>query len=495
MRADDPTALAEMPGPDQIIEAEFGVNADYVGELFKQFQRDRQSVDDEWRAFFDDILPQEPAPQEPGTRPSDGPQTQLDVRKQGNGTATPAASELETAGRSGYSAGGSSSANATGPSADKARPKVAVEDHPATADKVSGAVAQAAAPALEGKPSPERLPLRGPALRIAQNMEASLGVPTATSQRQVPVKLLEENRRLINEHIKRARKVSYTHIVARAILKALEAFPRLNDSFEQTGAGSFRVAQSAVNLGLAVDVTRKDGSRALLVPNIKAAEKLSFPELLDAYDSAVTRAREGKLQVDDFQGTTISLTNPGTLGTTASNPRLMAGQGLIIATGAIEYAPEYHAMSSEALSRLGISKVMTLTSTYDHRIIQGAESGSFLAFIDQLLRGDHQFYEQIFHELAIPFRPYKWAVDRNPAILGERKYSDEVRKQARVWELVNAYRVRGHLTADINPLRSNELPYHPELDIDSYGLTIWDLDREFISGGLGENETAPLREI
>jgi 2-oxoglutarate dehydrogenase E1 component len=173
----------------------------------------------------------------------------------------------------------------------------------------------------------------------------------------------------------------------------------------------------------------------------------------------------------------------------------MPGQGLIVATGAIDYAPEYHAMSAEALSRLGISKVMTLTSTYDHRIIQGAESGAFLAFIDEMLRGKHQFYEQIFAELSMSFRPYRWAVDRNPALLGERRYSEEIRKQASVWELINAYRVRGHLVADINPLRAKDIQYHPELDIETYGLTIWDLDREFLAGGLGLDESATLREI
>src|SRR5262249_14570677 len=191
----------------------------------------------------------------------------------------------------------------------------------------------------------------------------------------------------------------------------------------------------------------------------------------------VRRAREGQLQIADFQGTTVSLTNPGTIGTTSSNPRLMPGQGLIVATGAIDYLSEYHAMAPEALSRLGISKVLTLTSTYDHRIIQGAESGAFLAFIDELLKGNHEFYDQIFAELGIRFRPYRWSVDRNPALLGEQRHSEEIRKQASVWELINAYRVRGHLIAEINPLPGREIPYHPELDIEPYGLPICALHR------------------
>jgi 2-oxoglutarate dehydrogenase E1 component len=173
----------------------------------------------------------------------------------------------------------------------------------------------------------------------------------------------------------------------------------------------------------------------------------------------------------------------------------MSGQGVIIATGTIGYPPEYQAMSPEGLSRIGISKVMTITSTYDHRIVQGAESGAFLAAIDELLRGQHEFYDQIFADLGIRYRPYRWAMDVNPAILGEERRRDVVRKQARVFELINAYRVRGHLIADLDPLGWQKVQYHPELDIETYGLTIWDLDRQFIAGGVGGAETATLREI
>ncbi len=142
---------------------------------------------------------------------------------------------------------------------------------------------------------------------------------------------------------------------------------------------------------------KKDGTRTLLVPNIKNANKLRFSEFLAAYDDVVKRAREGKLQIADFQGTTISLTNPGTIGTVASTPRLMAGQSLIIATGAIEYPAEYQAMAPEAtLSQLGISKAITISSTYDHRIIQGAESGAFLARVHELLIGKHKFLRRHF---------------------------------------------------------------------------------------------------
>src|SRR5204862_4520222 len=181
-----------------------------------------------------------------------------------------------------------------------------------------------------------------------------------------------------------------------------------------------------------------------------------------AYDDVVKRAREGKLQLSDFQGTTVSLTNPGTIGTVASTPRLMAGQSVIIATGAIEYPAEYQAMASEALSQLGISKAITISSTYDHRIIQGAESGAFLAHVHELLLGEHDFYIGIFRDLGIPHQPMRWARDYNPALLGSDRQREHVVKEARVLELINSYRVRGHLIADIDPLNALPVQYHPE---------------------------------
>jgi 2-oxoglutarate dehydrogenase E1 component len=451
---------------DQLIADEFGVNADYVSELLLQFKRNPASVDGEWRSYFDELFtdgqPSTPAAQAPAAQ---APQLSRTLQPTYNwGTQSTPATEAP-----------------------------ATETPALEAPQPAAPQAQAAAPEIQ---TVERIAMRGPALRIAENMEASLAVPTATSQRQIPIKLLDENRRLINQHLKeRGRKVSFTHLIARAIIRALESYPQLNDSFEVADKTSYRIHHRDVNLGVAVDVTKKDGSRTLLVPNIKGADKMTFKQLLDAYDDVIRRARAGKLQVADFQGTTISLTNPGTIGTTASTPRLMSGQGVIIATGAIEYPPEYQAMSPEAVSRLGISKVMVITSTYDHRIVQGAESGAFLALIDEMLRGQHDFYDEIFADLGIAFRPYRWAIDINPAILGEDRHRDEVRKQARVLELINAYRVRGHLVADIDPLGWKEVQYHKELDIETYGLTIWDLDRQFITGGLGGTETATLREI
>ncbi len=482
MTTSNQTSPAEL---DQIISDEFGVNADYVLELLQQYRQSPSSVEDEWRSYFHSLT-------DNGAYKDDGQAVAESSTEQ---TRQPAPATQAPAQAAPVQTAPAQQAPA------QAAPTQAAPAQAAPAQAGSAQAAPSPAPseptaAADQAPRPGRAPLRGPALRIAENMETSLGVPTATSMREIPLKLLDENRRLINQHLKPSgRKVSYTHLIAYAILKAVKQFPSLNHSYEVVDGKAYRVENAEVNLGIAVDVTKKDGTRTLLVPNIKGANNLAFTGLLSAYDDIVKRARDGKLQVSDFQGTTISLTNPGTIGTSASSPRLMAGQGLIVATGAIEVPPEYQAMSPEALSRLGISKVMTITSTYDHRIIQGAESGAFLALIDELLRGKHDFYDEIFEDLGIAYRPYRWAIDLNPAILGEERHRDEIRKQARVFELINAYRVRGHLVADVDPLGWKEVQYHPELDIATYGLTIWDLDREFITRGLGDKETAPLREI
>ena len=349
----------------------------------------------------------------------------------------------------------------------------------------------AAPPAIEG----ERVPIRGVGARIAENMEASLAVPTATTQRDVAIKLLDENRRLINESRAAAEqsKVSFTHLTSWAVIQALKAVPTLNDAYDASSGEPARIRREEVRFGIAVDVEKADGSRTLLVPNVKGVEKMRFAEFLGAADDVVARARAGKLKLSDFEGTTISLTNPGTLGTTASVPRLMPGQGAIIATGAIDYPAEFRAMAPATLSRLAISKVATFSSTYDHRIIQGAESGAFLARVEALLLGGDGFYEAIFADLSIRFRPLKWEADRNP--LSSDGHGEDIAKQARVLELINAYRVRGHLIADTDPLRSRQIAHHPELELETYGLTIWDLDREFWTGGLKGGERMPLREI
>ncbi len=357
--------------------------------------------------------------------------------------------------------------------------------------------------ALAAGPAEQVVPLRGAAARVVQNMTASLGVPTATSQRIIPVKVIDENRHIINQHrtLLGKSKVSYTHLIAWAIVKALASYPTLNHAYAESDGEALRVIRNQVNFGVAVDLPGKDGSRALVVPNIKNAVALDFQQFLTAYDDLIARARSGKLSVEDFRGTTISLTNPGTVGTVGSVPRLMPGQGAILATGAIDYPAEYQGMSPEVRAMLGIGKVMTITCTYDHRIVQGAESGMFLGKVHALLQGQDAFYEQIFADLKMPHSPVRWEADRAAALPGLGGRTSEIAKEAAVLQLINAYRVRGHLIADLDPL-GREPSYHPELDPATYGLTIWDLDREFLTGSLSEaigegtpQPVATLREI
>jgi 2-oxoglutarate dehydrogenase E1 component len=443
----------------EVIAENFGANASYVEGLLGRFRSDPELVDESWRAYFTELLGNGDAPPVTGTS--------VALRPQDNGRNE--AGQLDTQ---------------TVAAKAAVRTKAATTPAPETQ-------APAAAPAEEI----ETIPIRGAALKIVENMEASLAVPTATSQRRIPVKLLDENRRIINQHLQENNrgKASYTHLIAWALLRALAEFPQLNDGYDVQDGNPVRLRRPNINLGVAIDVTKKDGTRSLLVPNIKQANKLSFPQFLAAYDDTVKRARTGKLQIADFQGTTISLTNPGTIGTVASTPRLMAGQSVIIATGAIEYPAEYQAMAPEALSQLGISKAITISSTYDHRLVQGAESGAFLARVHELLTGSFRFYDDLFGALGIAHVPFRWNIDQNQTLNAPAR--EQAAKEAGVIELINSYRVRGHLIADTDPLHAMPVLYHPELDIETYGLTIWDLDREFITGGLAGTRVAPLRQI
>lgn len=333
--------------------------------------------------------------------------------------------------------------------------------------------------------------LRGPAARVVTNMEESLAVPTATSVRSVPAKLLVDNRIVINNALARGRggKVSFTHIIGYAVVKAIAYMPAMNAAFTEDESGKPGViTYDQVNLGLAIDLAKPDGTRQLLVPNIKNAQEMDFASFWAAYEDMVKRARSGELGVSDFTGTTISLTNPGTLGTQHSVPRLMSGQGAIIGVGAMDYPPEWQGASLETIARQAISKVLTLTSTYDHRIIQGAQSGDFLRRIHQLLLGDDDFYQEIFSALRIPYEPIRWAQDIPVT------HDSEISKTARVQELIHAYRVRGHLMADVDPLEYKQRG-HPDLDVTSHGLTLWDLDREFATGGFGGKPFMRLRDI
>ncbi len=321
-------------------------------------------------------------------------------------------------------------------------------------------------------------------------MAASLTVPTATSVRAMPAKLLVDNRIVINNHLARGRggKVSFTHLIGYAVIRALAVVPEMNDSFAEVDGKPVMIRPENVNLGLAIDVRKDDGSRQLLVPSIKAAQQMDFRQFWVAYEDVVRKARTGKLTVADFAGTTISLTNPGTIGTEHSVPRLMPGQGCIVGVGAMEYPAAYQGASAETVARLAISKTVTLTSTYDHRIIQGAQSGDFLRVIHSLLLGEDGFYDQVFQSLRIPYEPVRWVQDI-PA-----GHEDDITKAARVYELIHAYRVRGHLMADTNPLEYKQRK-HPDLDLNQHGLTLWDLEREFATGGFGGKPRMQLRDI
>ncbi len=461
------------PRPEPLLETlvnDFGGNYTFALEQLEQYRRDPSSVEGGWRAYFDEATgavsqPEpkaaevvvEPAPPKPEREKPAGP------------------TEAPPAGPTGAPPGQGLQTLVPAPQAG------------------SGSKAVARVTVLPGD---ILQPIRGGALRVVDNMEASLGVPTATSARTVPVRTLEENRRLLNKHREASGqpKLSFTHVVAWAILRALDAFPRLNDAFTEIEGRPHRIQRDQVRLGIAVDVQKKDGSRTLLVPNIKDAGKLGFGELLQAFEEVVGRTRKGTISPDDFMGTTVSLTNPGTVGTTSSAPRLMPGQAVIVATGAIDYPAEYRSMAPRTLGLLGISKVMTLTSTYDHRIVQGAESGLFLARIEELLKGEDGFYDRIFSDLGVPFRPVKWEMDAHPAVFGSPGGREEVEKQTKVLQLIHNYRVRGHLVADLDPLDSTRAP-HRDLDPATYGLTLWDLDREFLTGGLSGEDRATLREI
>ncbi len=415
--------------PPQSHPAEFGPNQWLVDELFQQYLTDPSSVDPAWHGFFEDYKPAE----------STGPIS----------VVPPLPPDAETV-----------SVTPTAPSAP--------------------------APASDA----ETIVLRGPAARVVTNMEASLAVPTATSVRSIPAKLLIDNRIVVNNHLKRSRggKISFTHIIAWALVRAVQGMPELNASYGEVDGKPVVVRPSHVNLGIAIDLTKDDGTRQLLVPGIMAAELMDFTQFWAAYEDIVRRARNAKLTADDFVGTTISITNPGTIGTVHSVPRLMQGQGAIVGVGSLDYPAEYQGASSETMARLAVSKILTLTSTYDHRIIQGAQSGEFLRRVHGLLLGEDGFYDEIFQALRIPYEPIRWVADINAS------HEDDVNKTARVQELIHAYRVRGHLMADTDPL-GYEQRRHPDLDLVNHGLTLWDLDREFATGGFGGKPLMKLREI
>ena len=349
--------------------------------------------------------------------------------------------------------------------------------------------AKAAPAAPQGEATEESQVLRGAAAAVVKNMNTSLEIPTATSVRAIPAKLMIDNRIVINNHLKRTRggKVSFTHLLGYAIVQAVKKFPNMNRHYAEIDGKPNAITPAHTNLGLAIDLPGKDGKRSLVVAAIKNCETMRFGQFIAAYEDIVRRARDGKLTAEDFAGVTISLTNPGTIGTVHSVPRLMAGQGAIIGAGAMEYPAEFQGASEERIAELGIGKLITLTSTYDHRIIQGAESGDFLRTIHELLLSD-DFFDEIFFELGIPYEPVRWRIDNPDSI---------VDKNARVIELIAAYRNRGHLMADIDPLRLDKTRFrmHPDLDVNTHGLTLWDLDRVFKVEGFAGQEYKKLRDV
>ncbi|MGV9264971.1 multifunctional oxoglutarate decarboxylase/oxoglutarate dehydrogenase thiamine pyrophosphate-binding subunit/dihydrolipoyllysine-residue succinyltransferase subunit [Kitasatospora sp. NPDC003701] len=450
----------------------FGPNEWLVDEIYQQYLQDPNSVDRAWWDFFADY--------KPGTEVT--PVTQ--AATQVGPTPTPVAAPAPAAAAPAAPAPAAPAAPAPAPAAAAPAPLAAAPAAP-PAPK-----AAAPAPAAPAETGPELVQLRGPSKAVATNMDASLEVPTATSVRAVPAKLLIDNRIVINNHLQRARggKVSFTHLIGYALVQAIKASPGMNHSYQVKDGKSYLVKPEHVNLGLAIDLVKPNGDRQLVVAAIKKAETLDFFGFWQAYEDIVRRARANKLTMDDFTGVTVSLTNPGGIGTVHSVPRLMQNQGTIVGVGAMEYPAEFQGSAPETLSRLGVSKIMTLTSTYDHRVIQGAASGEFLREIHRLLLGENGFYDEIFESLRIPYEPVRWATDVATT------HDDEVNKTARVIELIHSYRVRGHLMADTDPLEYKQRK-HPDLDVTTHGLTLWDLEREFAVGGFGGQRMMKLRDI
>ena len=465
-----------MPTQDQISPG-FGANEWMVEEMRAAWSADPSSVSPQWRELFE-------------TDPGAG------LHQPGPASSNGSASSA---------AGGPRRATITPQAASTLRRSSAVQDvtrsdlPPAPPSDTTPptspyAQRQAAHPAhdQDGDAYEDRTTkLKGAAARTAKNMDDSLSMPTATSARAVPAKVLIENRAVINSHLARTRggKVSFTHLIGWAVVESLTEMPSMNVSYGVDEAGKPVLHEPAhVAFGLAIDVPGSDGQRRLLVPSIKQADLMDLSQFVEAYEGLVAKARQNKLDLDDFRGTTVTLTNPGMIGTLHSVPRLMPGQGLIVGVGAMDYPAAFAGASPDTLARQAIGKVVTLTSTYDHRVIQGAASGEFLRLVERKLLGLDGFWNRAFESLRIPLEPVKWVRDTT--------YDPELEtgKPARVAELIHAYRQRGHLAADNDPL-TYRLRRHPDLDITSYGLSLWDLDRSFPTRGLGGRDRATLREI
>jgi 2-oxoglutarate dehydrogenase E1 component len=351
-----------------------------------------------------------------------------------------------------------------------------VGEKPAAQNGAHAPTAEPAAQEPAAPARPARLEIKGPALRLVQNMNESLTVPTATTFRELPVARLEAERKALNAALKsagRSEKISFTHLIAWALVQGVRQHPVMAHFLAVENDVPHRVVPDGINLGLAVDVTRKDGSRGLVVPVIKHAEGMDFGQFHAAYEALVEKSRHNRLMPDDFAGGTVTLTNPGGIGTVASVPRLMASQGTIIAVGAIAYPPEFSATPAATVQQLGLSKVMTMTSTYDHRIIQGAESGQFLATVDGMLQGAEGFYESVHTGLGLaysPSTPRPLASSTALPVSPVQPAVTDMQHVAAAMALVKAFRTHGHLAARLDPLGS-EPAGDPSLDPASLGLT------------------------
>ena len=349
--------------------------------------------------------------------------------------------------------------------------RVVKEDVLSYIERNGGDGATAAPPRPAAAPKPD--PMRGVDATLARYMSDSLSIPTATSFRTIEVDTLDRRRRQLNEALKVAQrdmKVSFTHLIGYAIAIATRDHPDMTLTFAEVDGKPHRVVHERVNLGLAVDVQRKDGSRTLLVPVIKGADAMDFAGFREVYEDLIRKTRDGSLSPDDLQGATMTLTNPGGIGTVASVPRLMPGQGCIIATGAITLPPGLRGMEKSRLAELGVSKVMTMTSTYDHRVIQGAESGAFLGRIEELLQGADAFYEQVFRSFGLetPAAPVAEPVAAPPT--GPAVSEDMLSRVQAATSLVKAHRTHGHLAARLDPLGSEPVG-DPALEPATVGLT------------------------
>lgn len=442
----------------------FGPNAWLIDEQFQQYSKDPNSVDKEWRDYF-----------EANGAPN-------------NGASTPAAASADKSAKKSAPVKPAAKSAAAG-GAPAAKP-AKVAEKPGK-DSSSKKTSDSPLDRIGEAPEAGERQLKGMFKAIAKNMDESLEVPTATTVRDVPVKLMWENRAMINDHLKRTRggKISFTHILGYALVKATQIHPDMNVRYELKDGKPTVVQPEHVNLGLAIDLPQKDGSRALVVAAVKEAENMSFSEFVDAYQDIVNRSRKNKLTMDDFSGVTINLTNPGGIGTRHSIARLTKGAGAIIGVGSMDYPAEFAGTSEDRLADLGVGRLVTLTSTYDHRVIQGAESGEFLRTLGQLIVDD-RFWDELFESMGVPYQPFRWAQDVP---------NTGVDKNTRVMQYIESYRSRGHLLADVNPLgwRQPGLPWpdHRDLDLKTHGLTIWDLDRTFNVGGFGGQETMTLREV